>query len=328
MLLVPAVLAGQKTDQVTMVNGDVVTGEITRVDRGKLQYKTDDMGTLSIKWNKVLRLVSVNYFEILTKDGTRVFGRLDPPPADGLLVVTLTGTDTLRLADVVGIERIKSNFFARLDGYIDLGFSFVQANKVLQLTTGFEVRYRAQDARSRLTGKSFLQTTNDTSKTANNSLDYVYTRFISGRLTLAGSGAFSQNDELNLASRFSLAVAPGYDFIRSNSTNFRAAVGLVGNNERFTDATSSNVTFEGLLATDFELFRFDTPKMDLTASLWVYPSLSEWGRVRLDSRARLSYEVFKDFTVGLAWNQNYDSRGSGGEAKKDYNVSSTVGWTF
>ncbi len=328
LVLAPTVLLGQKTDKVTMINGDVVTGEVKQLDRGKLQYKTDDMGTLSIKWDKVLRLASANYFEVRTRDGRRYFGRLDEPPTDGLLLVTLTGTDTLALPEVIGIQRIRQNFFGRLDGYIDVGFSFVKANRVVQFTTGAEARYRAENASHRLTGKSFLQTTNDTNKTANNSLEYIYSRFFTGKLILTGGASFSQNDELNLASRISGVVAPGYDILRSNSIGWWVAAGLVINNEKFTDASASQVTIEAVITSDFEVFRFDSPKMDLSALVSVFPSLSETGRVRVDSRARLAYEVFKDFTIGLTWSQNYDSRGSGGLTKNDINLSTTVGWTF
>ena len=41
-------LHAQKTDVVTLENGDEITGEIKQLDRGKLEYGTDDMGTVEI----------------------------------------------------------------------------------------------------------------------------------------------------------------------------------------------------------------------------------------------------------------------------------------
>ena len=43
----------QKTDIVTLVNGDTLTCEIKLLDRGRLQVSTDHLGTVNIEWDKV-----------------------------------------------------------------------------------------------------------------------------------------------------------------------------------------------------------------------------------------------------------------------------------
>jgi hypothetical protein len=65
----PAAAAAQKTDVVTMPNGDKITGEVQSLSRGKLDYKTDDLGRLSIEWTKVARIVSRHLFDIEVSDG-------------------------------------------------------------------------------------------------------------------------------------------------------------------------------------------------------------------------------------------------------------------
>ena len=40
----------QKTDSITMINGDVITGELKELYRGLLKYSTDSMGTIYIEW--------------------------------------------------------------------------------------------------------------------------------------------------------------------------------------------------------------------------------------------------------------------------------------
>ena len=42
-----------RTDVVTLPNGDRITGEVVRLDRGRLEFKTDDAGTLYLEWDKV-----------------------------------------------------------------------------------------------------------------------------------------------------------------------------------------------------------------------------------------------------------------------------------
>jgi hypothetical protein len=67
----PAVAAAQgRTDVVTLANGDRITGEIVRLDRGRLEFKTDDAGTLYLEWDKLTSLVSKRLVEVTTTAAT------------------------------------------------------------------------------------------------------------------------------------------------------------------------------------------------------------------------------------------------------------------
>ena len=48
--------AADKTDVVTLVNGDRLTGEIKGLEQGKLSFKTDATGTITIEWDKIATL--------------------------------------------------------------------------------------------------------------------------------------------------------------------------------------------------------------------------------------------------------------------------------
>src|SRR5262245_48847762 len=65
-----------RTDVVTLKNGDRLTGEIRQLERGKLTYKTDDLGTVSIEWDKVTSLQSIHLFEVELQTGQKYFGNL------------------------------------------------------------------------------------------------------------------------------------------------------------------------------------------------------------------------------------------------------------
>src|SRR5580765_4577289 len=64
-LAIPA--AGQtKTDVVTLRNGDRVTGDIVKLSRGRLEVRTNDVGTVNIEWDKVAKVEAARYFEVVT----------------------------------------------------------------------------------------------------------------------------------------------------------------------------------------------------------------------------------------------------------------------
>ena len=92
--------AAQKTDVVTLQNGDRITGEIKRLDRGRLEYSTDDMGTLNIEWEEIDVLTSGLTYEVELGSGERFFGTFPPgAPAGGMLVGTVDA-DTLSMASI------------------------------------------------------------------------------------------------------------------------------------------------------------------------------------------------------------------------------------
>ena len=79
----PSAMAyAQKTDVVTLANGDRITGEIERLERGRLEFSTDDAGTLYLEWDKLVSLVATTrVFDILTTDDRRFLGSLGPSAA-------------------------------------------------------------------------------------------------------------------------------------------------------------------------------------------------------------------------------------------------------
>ena len=80
-----------RTDVVTLANGDRITGEIGRLERGRLEFKTDDAGTLYLEWDKISRLVATRQVEVLTTDGRRFLGSLGQAQERSIAVVTSDG---------------------------------------------------------------------------------------------------------------------------------------------------------------------------------------------------------------------------------------------
>jgi hypothetical protein len=92
--------AGQKTDVLTLRNGDEITGEASELTRGILVYKTDDAGTLRVEWDKVVSLESIHTFEVELASQAKLFGSFSAGPELGTAVVE---GEVLPLIDIVSI---------------------------------------------------------------------------------------------------------------------------------------------------------------------------------------------------------------------------------
>jgi hypothetical protein len=108
-------------------NGDRIIGEVKGLSRALLSYSTDNMQTVSVEWNGRTR-------------GYAEYSRSSSSPAQALrpLVTAPAGypvvaSDTLPLGLRPHLP-MSRRFWSRLDGYVDLGFTYQRANHSLQLT--------------------------------------------------------------------------------------------------------------------------------------------------------------------------------------------------
>src|SRR3954466_5323921 len=78
LTVAPAALASAqgRTDVVILSNGDHITGEVVSLERGRLEFKTDDAGTLYLEWDKLTSVVTTRFVEVVAEDGRRFFGSL------------------------------------------------------------------------------------------------------------------------------------------------------------------------------------------------------------------------------------------------------------
>src|SRR5215510_15475307 len=95
------VWAQGRIDVVTLANGDRITGEVVRLDRGRLEFKTDDAGTLYLEWEKLVSVVAARVVEVVTTNGSRFLGTLGPAGDRAIGVVGADGgVASLRIQDV------------------------------------------------------------------------------------------------------------------------------------------------------------------------------------------------------------------------------------
>jgi hypothetical protein len=131
-----------RTDVVTLANGDRITGEVVGLDRGRLEFKTDDAGTLYLEWDKLSSVMAMRRVEVLTTDGSRYLGSLGRATNRSIAVVTSDGEVRLQMSEVTLITPIGRGFWRQLDGAIDAGFSYTRSSGVAQLNLSSDTVYR------------------------------------------------------------------------------------------------------------------------------------------------------------------------------------------
>ena len=315
----------QKTDSVWIRNGDRITGEVKSVFHGLLKYSTDDLSTISVEWDHVVRISSPATFEVQVSAGRKYYGKLGLAP-DGFVAL---GTDTLSLKDIVVITPIRKRFLSRLDGYFDLGASFQKSHSALQLTSGAKVTYRKPKFETILEGSTFREDRSDAAQVYRLTVKLTQRFLTAGRWNYGAIVGYDQNNELDLAGRPRLVGFVGRSLIRSNRIDMRVFGGLVGTHEKYFSTDSTSKGLEGLLGGEFSAFRYDHPKLDAGIASSIYPSFTVKGRVRAQSDVRVSYELISDLMLTGTLFDSFDNKPQAeGASKHDLGTTLAISWTF
>ena len=321
------VSARAKTDLVFLKNGDRITCEIKQLDRGILQAKTDGIGTISVEWDDVDSLSSVYQFRVEDRAGEKYFGAIFLTHAGLMEIVRAGQSATVRADSVVAITPLEASIWQQLDGSISLGFSYAKANNLSQMTLDAWVMRRTSLRQTRLDVGSTLTNSDDAEKQVRYDFTLDHRRFFRGIWFGELAGTAQRNDELGLDLRTSVATSLGANLIQSNRADLTASVGLSVNHEWANDGTQTS-NLEAPIAVEHAIFAYDFPKVDYSTKATVYPSLTDWGRVRLDLDFHFRREIVKDFFAELTFYDSYDNRPPGGGTKTDYGLVFSLGYSF
>jgi len=325
----PVAYGRSKTDVLKLVNGDILTGEIKKLDRGKMHLSTDAMGTVQIEWADIVDLVSQYYFEIEDHDGYKYYGT--PKLEDEVFRVFLPASvATFEKDQIVRITPIEGDFWHRLKGSVSLGASFTKGTQIGRLDFSGDLRYQAEQNFFQLKLTTTFTSQEKQEATRRVDASFTYQRLFQRKVFWDVNTSAFRNDEQGVALRTTLATGPGVKLVQTNSHLFVAAVGVSVNREWATqDSVEAVNNLEGAVSADYSIFKYNTPKTDLSTSLAMFPRLPDFDRFRLNFEIKLRHEIIKDFFWDLTFWDDFDSKPpSEGALKNDLGIVTSFGYSF
>jgi putative salt-induced outer membrane protein YdiY len=319
----------EKADRLTLVNGDEFTGEIKKLEFGKLTFSTDHMGTLSIKWDKIIGLISSAYYEVELFDGTIYFGALgDASLRWRMTIITDSSSFEIYRFYVVRILPIKGRFLARVDGAVSVGFSYTKASDIFQINTAANATYHSRTIEAESNFSSIITSQLDTSTTERYDFDLLARRVFEDRWFALGEIGAQSNSALGLNLRLMLNGGLGRKVIQDNSEWLMTGGGLAINREWTGNWSEITNNLEVLGAIRFSKFRYDTPELNLTAGTALFVNLTDFGRVRMEMDADVTWEIISDLFLKLTFYDSFDNEPPSGAAKNDYGIVFSFEYKF
>ncbi len=329
MFVINQAAATERTDIVYLQNGDRITGEAKSLFRGKLEFKTDHMGTLYIEWSDIRELVSTTGQSVELTNGQRFYGPLAKPENDDMLVVTTeqgpVGVSTL---DVIAMYPVEAGFWERLDLRADLGVSWDKGSNVGKYNLGLDAEYRLPGSITRANFSTEVTTQEQVDNTTRSNLGVMHNAFKANKKFRSYFGNLDHNSELGIDFRALLGAGYGWVPIRSQQNWFALAAGLDINHEiPINGDPETNLEAVGMVM--YEFYKYSSPERSLKTSLTVFPSITDLGRWRADFTTEFKLEIVNDLFWVMDFYANYDSDPISFEgASSDYGLVSSLGYKF
>jgi hypothetical protein len=321
-----AAVAAPKVDAVYLITGDRLTCEIKQLNRGLLRLSTDPADGVNVHWGTVAGVTSPREFEVTLGSGDHYYGALGQSAVAGELVV-LAGAAalaTVQIADVTELTPIGRRVWSRIDGNLDAGFSFAQANLETHWAVNGSATYRSRTYLLSSSVASQLTAREDADKTLRNTVTLSGNRLFDNRWFANVLVQAQQNEELDLDLRTVAGGGVGKTLSQSNRRAIAAFVGVVYTREQFVDQP---VTDGAELAVGGQLDFFTSSSNDftLTNSVVSYYTRS---RVRVESQSAWRHEFLKDFYWSLNGVESFDSDPPENGKRNDFSLSLAIGWKF
>lgn len=313
--IVLALLCGISTclaDEVTLKNGDRLTGAIAQSDGKTLTLHTDYAGDLSIKWDAVQGVESKEALHLQLKDGKTVAGPVTT--SDGKLQVS-TGSGNIE-ASISDIKNLRSDkeesayektlhpgIFQEWKSGLNLGFALTRGNsETKNLSIGFVAT--RQTLHDKLGAYSnIVYATNDAagavpSTTANTAGGgFRYDHDIRNRLFAFVAADFFSDALQGLNIRAAEGGGLGFHAIKNDSTTLDFLGGLNYTHESYTALTRNFAA----LSIGEDLTHKIGKSTVLTQDLNFFPDLNNTG----EYRATFDFGTVTKLTHRLGWQNTF-----------------------
>ncbi len=265
-------------------------------------------------------------YDVELESGQRLFGSLERSDPATVDVITLSGPERLTLASIVRISPLGGNLWSRLDGNLDAGFSFTQANVQTQWSFNSDVSYRSRRWLSHVGADSALTTSEDADRQTRNTLTFRSQRFLSPRWSGLGFAQFQQNEELSLQLRAVMGGGVERVLVQSNRTVLAMVGGAAFTREQYLGANEENVA-EAAAGVTWDLFTFDGRSTNLDVTLLSFYALNR-PRARFELDSSFKSDIVGDLYWSINVFESYNSDPPDAGKSSDFGVSAAIGWSF
>lgn len=333
----PGTLHAQPGDAVEVASGDRITGSVSRLERGRLAFRTASAGpghqrfagTISIVWAEVVSLTCSQHLDVELASGERFAGSISSPSPGRLVVQTASGpTRPIPVAEFVWIAPIEAGFRGRTVGSVDLGVSYSSAEGARTYTLRTEASYRSPGHayEAQFAFYSWLSARDETETLTRNDFLFDVRRTLQGRWFAVAKFETQQDGPLQLDVRILAGGGVGRVLVQSNRTRLYLQGGLDYDAERYESAQSFDHSAEVFAGVDWDWFE-SGGAVEAAVAATTFIGL-ERPRARLELDATIRRDVFWRMYWALSVHEGFDSDPPADRPRSNLGMALSLGWSF
>jgi putative salt-induced outer membrane protein YdiY len=325
--------------QVTLKNGDRLTGTIVSLSDKKLTVKPDYSDPIAIDWASVAQFTSDAPMVVTRTDKQVISGPVTAQDSS-VVVTTSSGSQTIPQDDVAFIRSqadqaayehsLHPGFLEDWTGGGNFGFALARGNTdTTNLALGFNADRKTTTDEWNVTVASLYTTSTAagvTSTTANTLGGVLtYSHNLTPRLFAFGMFAGLYDDLQGLNERLSPNGGLGFHVINSKVTTLDVLGGIGYTYENYVGGVVHNF----INANVGEVFTHNfTANTSVNENLYFYPYLNDAGNYRGVFNFGVASKFYKAFTWNLNFGDIYNSMPLTGKKNNDLVLTTGLGITF
>jgi len=330
IITVAFLIAGNSlADEVCLKNGDRLTGQVIRMEAGKLILKTMYAGDISIVWQEVASVMTDGSVKVVLKDETALEGTTKAIE-DGKMKLhtgTLEAPASFRLADVKAInpKPIKT---VKITTRTNVNITSERGNTDSD-NYYFDGEFMARTKKNRYKiGGELSKEDSEGTTTSQNWLAYGnYSHFLSKKWYLYTDTLFEHDEFKDLNLRSTLGAGAGYQVFETPLLNLSLSAGLAKVDENY-DVAEDNDYSAGQWSVNYDQYFFKK-FVQLFHVHTGFVSLEDTNDWFLNTRTGLRFPLYKGVTATLQYNYDYDNQPSvNAEKKEDTKFIFLLGYEF
>ncbi len=320
----------QKTDTIVHINGNILKGEIKKLDGGIVTFKMAGMGTIKFQVDKIRTFSSDKYFQTIIVNGMQKYGRFDTSHTPRKVkLLLLKGVEIIDIEDIVTMYPIRKNIWLRTSGVFSLGFNYSKGSNIGNYTSSGKLEYKGRKTLLTLDWTQNFTFQADTLNSQKSDINLNLQRLLKRKWYLGMSVEGSSNTELGYDFRLLGSVSIINYFIQTYRNRLFVSLGTTGTREWVPDEAAPTNNMEGMLGLYYHFFKYTDPEIHISTYIFTYPNITTKNRYRVNYSIDARVEVFNDFHVGLNFYYNFDSKPILETASKDdYGITTTLSYSF
>ena len=326
-------------EQVTLKNGDRVTGAIVNVSDKKLTIKTAYAGVVSIDWDAVAGFTAEQPMVVTRTDKQVVSGAVTTKDSD-IVVSTASGAQTIPMADVAVMRSpadqatyehsLHPGFLEGWAGGGNFGVALARGNTDnTNIALGFNAARETTKDKWTIQAASLYSrsTTEGVTSTTANALGGLirYDRNLNKKLFAYGmfTGMYDEAQDLN--ERLSPGGGLGFHLIATKMTTLDLLGGFGYTYENYSTGLTNNL-MNATIGDEFN-HKF-TANTAVFQDFYFFPYLNGVGGYRGVFDFGLSSKLYRALTWNLTFNDLYNSNPLEGKKNNDLLLTTGLGLTF